>query len=647
MDNINVFILAAGLGERLRPITNHIPKPLLPILGKPLLQVILDRISSLPVNKIGINIHYKWEIIKDWVQSSSYSKKIRLFLENPILGTGGAIKNAESILNESVFLVHNSDILSDLSLQTLVEKHLSSGNLITLAVHDDKEFNTVWIDMKGELKFIGKASHKILNELRQVAFTGIAVYSPEFMNFLPEGNSNVVDAWLKAVSSGFSVGTVDFTGCTWTDIGTPEAYSSVIFNKLKENGENLCIHPSVDCRRVEIDGYTVIEKGSIIEGIANFRNCILLPDSKIPDHSNLENSIVGPDYIINIEEPLKISQIMLNNLKQAFLSTPALALFFKGIEEITLIGTGGSDRKYYRIRDQGKTAVLMECSMNDTDYHRHITYTKFFRKYSVPVPELFGADTEKMLALFEDLGDLSLYSWLTCRNDNEQIKNMYRNVLDIIVNLHTKVTFNISECNLLGSRIFDYEHLRWETDYFTERFVCGLIGADIKDQKRLDEEFEGLAKKVDSFRKSVIHRDFQSKNIMITKGNIPRILDYQGARIGPPAYDIASILWDPYFRLDEKMRVQLLDYYIEKMKDSHDNNFDEADFLNTILPCRLQRHMQALGAYGFLAKVKGKSYFLKYVPQAFQYLKEETETVKKEYPVLYGVVQNLQEKIRY
>src|SRR4030042_4593141 len=137
----SVFILAAGLGERLRPITDHIPKPLLPILGKPILQSVLEKIIALPINNIGINLHHKRNIIENWIKHSAYFENITLFPEDPLLGTGGALKNAEVFLKNGPFLVHNSDIISTIDLKKLLEFHISSGNLATLAVHNYPEFN--------------------------------------------------------------------------------------------------------------------------------------------------------------------------------------------------------------------------------------------------------------------------------------------------------------------------------------------------------------------------------------------------------------------------------------------------------------------------------------------------------------------------
>ena len=646
MKKPNIFVLAAGFGERLMPITSHIPKPLLPILGKSILERVLEKVSAVPHNEIGINIHYKWEMISDWIHTSQYSSKIIIFHEPAKLGTGGALKNAGIFLQNSTFIVHNSDILSDINLNDLIELHKLSGNSATLAVHSRDEFSNVWIDDNNAVKFVGDISPEKQKGLRRVAFTGIAAYSSPFLDFLPAGPSSVVDAWMRASDAGQQVGTVDFTGCSWSDIGTPEAYSAAVFQALKKDGESVYIYPSVACSDINFGSYTVIEKGSIVTGHAFLRNCILLPGSRVAEDSFIENAIVGPDLIINVDEPLSRHPLLPLELTSKLFNNTVAQLY------ISSIGTGGSDRSYFRIKDKDKSYVFMECSCNDRDFERQLLYSHFFKKYLVPVPDLIGrdaCDSRNMLndnklsghAIFEDLGDLSLYSWLKCRREPKRIEALYRRVLDILITLHTTATTHVSECPQLQSRLFDYEHLSWETAYFIDRFVCGLMELDIGDRGLLNEDFSRLARQVDAFRKTIVHRDFQSQNVMVTEGDIPRLIDYQGARIGPPAYDLASILWDPYFALDPAMRERLNDYYTEGIKDFFRDEFDIEEFRRTIIPCRLQRHMQALGAYGFLSKVKGKSYFLKHIPQALLYLKEEIEMVKTEYPSLYELIQRI------
>src|SRR5512139_2726822 len=96
---LNIFLPAAGLGERLRPITNHLPKPLLPILGKPIIEGILEKLAVVCDGKIGINLHWKPEMLRVWAAFSPWAGRISFFPEDPILGTGGALKNAGTFLS--------------------------------------------------------------------------------------------------------------------------------------------------------------------------------------------------------------------------------------------------------------------------------------------------------------------------------------------------------------------------------------------------------------------------------------------------------------------------------------------------------------------------------------------------------------------
>jgi len=642
----SIFILAAGLGERLRPITGHIPKPLVPILGKPVLESILEKVSALPAVAIGVNLHYKKELIEGWLKQSIFSDKVTLFPEDPVLGTGGALKNAEGFLKDSDYLVHNADVLSDIDLEELLVFHKASGNLATLAVHAYPEFNNLVLDENGYLLEIGALCSLCRKPTsRLLAFTGIAVYAPEFLKFLPEGASSVVHAWTQAISSGQRIGTYDVTGCSWTDIGTPTSYAKAVFNELRRTGETVYVHPSITwCGRVQIDGHIVIEKDSSCNQETGLKNCIVLPQTEIPggntdntspecfltlfwgagcdvksqEKRSFENCILGPGFKINLAES---------------------DLFDSTGSDTMLIGQGGSDRKYYRVRKDGKSAVLMQCSTDDHDFQRHIEYTRFFQKYLIPVPELIDTDSANKNALFEDMGDISLYSWLKCPRRPEHRAEIYKRVIDILVPIHTTATAHISECSLLKDRIFDYEHLRWETRYFMERFA-ETVGKVSAGSPALKDDFHRLATLVDSFPKTIIHRDYQSQNIMVTKGEIPRLLDFQGARIGPPGYDIASILWDPYARIDDAQRERILEYYLSAAMPLN-QSFKADEFVKTLVPCRLQRHMQALGAYGFLSAVKGKTYFMKYVPEGLRLLKEDTILAKKEYPALYALVKDL------
>jgi aminoglycoside/choline kinase family phosphotransferase len=282
----------------------------------------------------------------------------------------------------------------------------------------------------------------------------------------------------------------------------------------------------------------------------------------------------------------------------------------------------------------------MECRPEDPDFERHLAYTRFFAQHTVPVPALLTEDSASKRALFEDLGDTSLYAYLKLPRDHESIESMYRDVLRSLATLHTTATAHVGQCPLLEARVFDYDYLRWETTYFLDRFVTGLRRVAIENRPALDEELHRLAQSVFARPRVIIHRDFQCQNIMVHAGG-PRIIDYQGARMAPAAYDIASVLWDPYHRLDDGVRERLLAYYLGEMRADRAAAFDERAFLESLVDCRLQRHMQALGAYGFLSVVKGKKYFLKHVPEALRLLGEDASAARRDYPELARLIASL------
>lgn len=652
---VTLFLPAAGLGERLRPITEHLPKPLLPILGRPVMEIILGRVAHL-AGKIGINLHHGPEQIRDWVMRSPDAKRVTFFPEDPILGTGGALKNAAAFLSGGPFLVHNADILLDMDFARLIEAHLSSGNIATLATRRHPELSNVVVDENGLVIGVENPGESRSNETDdsraaiKVAYTGVAVYSPEILDFLPEGVSHATSAWLAASAAGRTVQALDVTGAPWADIGTPAAYAAAVLDALSAEGETVYRNPSVSCGTFEADGYVVLESGSGVGGGARLRNCIVMPGARVS--GSHENRIIGPGYSVDIAEtemqpPLRAANNKTMSLSDALFAdyherkrgpTPqgpggktALAFF---------IGFGGSDRRYFRVRTDGGSAVLMECLPGDDNFERHIQYTRFFASHGIPVPELLAVDSSRKRALFEDLGDISLYSRLKLIRDVKHAMDIYRKAMEILAALHARATQRASECPLLLEMVFDYHHLRWETTYFLEQYIHGLRGMAARETNALEEDFHRLASRVDALPKTIIHRDFQSQNIMVEEGGSPRLIDYQGARMGPPAYDLASVLWDPYARLDDGMREDLVAHYVAARR-AGDKDFSEDELRESLLPCRLQRHMQALGAYAFLSRAKGKRYFLKHVPEGLRLLREDASEARGDFPALYELVGRL------
>ncbi|PYJ16139.1 MAG: hypothetical protein DME94_05415 [Verrucomicrobia bacterium] len=131
------FVLAAGVGKRLRPLTDDLPKPLIPIFQKPLITFALDHLSGVGVDKYVINTHRRPELFQSFFNRSDYAgQSVTLVHEPELLETGGGIKNAERYFGSDPFITYSGDILTDVNLQPLIEEHFRRGNDVTLALRD-------------------------------------------------------------------------------------------------------------------------------------------------------------------------------------------------------------------------------------------------------------------------------------------------------------------------------------------------------------------------------------------------------------------------------------------------------------------------------------------------------------------------------
>jgi NDP-sugar pyrophosphorylase family protein len=224
---MKAMLLAAGLGTRLRPLTDTRPKALVEIEGEPLLAIALRRLAQAGVREVVINLHHFGEQIEAWVAEHGASgMRVAFSRETELLDTGGGLKQAAWFFDDGKpFLVHNVDVLSDIDLASMVRSHEASGALATLAAMPRPTARPLLFDEAGRLCGRVDASGERLvvpvdAPPTRLGFCGIHVLSPEVFEHLHEvGRFSVVDAYLRLAVAGKRIRAFRVDGARWRDAG--------------------------------------------------------------------------------------------------------------------------------------------------------------------------------------------------------------------------------------------------------------------------------------------------------------------------------------------------------------------------------------------------------------------------------------------
>jgi mannose-1-phosphate guanylyltransferase len=224
---LTAVVLAAGLGTRLRPLSHQVPKPLFPILNRPLLGLILTQLEAAGFKRVAINTHHRAADLNLFVESQGpWNLEVFLSHEPVILGTGGGLRQLADFLGESPFLVINGDILTDLDLAAVSRTHPPDA-LATMILHDYPRFNNVWLDNSQRIIAFGAAPAGI-SATAPLAYTGIQVVSPRIFSFLLPGKAvSIIDTYRQAIARGEQVIAAVRHGFYWQDIGTPQDYLEI------------------------------------------------------------------------------------------------------------------------------------------------------------------------------------------------------------------------------------------------------------------------------------------------------------------------------------------------------------------------------------------------------------------------------------
>lgn len=305
------FVLGAGLGTRLRPLTHERPKPLVPIFNKPLITFAFDHLISAGISRFVVNTHHRPEAYSRWLGESNGQAVYRgcpvSFCHEPmLLETGGGIKNAAALIGDEPFVVYNGDVLADFPLQELIASHASSGLIATLALRSSGTERRIQCDpvtgritdMRGLLG--GRSEPAFL-------FTGVSVFSPEIFQHIPAGAVvSIIPVLVDLMRQGAPVGGVVIDEGLWFDIGNIPSYMGV-HRMLSAGGHSFSYLPEGSLRPVEsgacihrealISGCSTVAAGAEIGEGARLENVIVWPGAKVDAGIRLNDAVVMSEGI--------------------------------------------------------------------------------------------------------------------------------------------------------------------------------------------------------------------------------------------------------------------------------------------------------------------------------------------------------------
>ena len=279
-------------------------------------------------------------------------------------------------------------------------------------------------------------------------------------------------------------------------------------------------------------------------------------------------------------------------------------------DSISVLSADASFRQYYRATKSDTSYAVMDCPPEKENLESFLLITEKLKNAKLNVPEIFEVDREKGFLVMTDLGD-NLYSK---KLNDETVYCLYTDALEAIVKMQTKVDYSELED---FDKYYEEENNLF-TDWFLKKHLKTELDATL--EKEITLEFNKINSIIKSIPKTFVHRDYHSRNLLITDTNNPGIIDYQDAVIGPVTYDLVSLLKDCYVSWNDGLVEDMLESFFNRMKSSTINNI--SDFRYWFEITGLQRHIKAIGIFSRLNYRDNKNSYLKDIPRTYTYIKK-------------------------
>jgi aminoglycoside/choline kinase family phosphotransferase len=279
-------------------------------------------------------------------------------------------------------------------------------------------------------------------------------------------------------------------------------------------------------------------------------------------------------------------------------------------ETIERLPVFGSVREFYRLYGAKDTRVVIY-DENENQFKLFIEKAKLFASLDVKISRIYESSASQKLVIVQDLGDISLEEIIN-KNETADRLSYYRKVIDILTGWQKRFDSSPKLMDTYELPEYDIDFAFNESRLFINRFLKRCTDNSCTWIAELKPQFVDLAMKASDIRKTLMHRDFQARNIMWHEGE-PYFVDFQACMLGPYTYDLAALVYDNHVDLTDDEKQKLIDYFFKYYPDG-----DREDFY----VAALQRTLQAVSAYAYLSRQVGKTQYEKYIPKGLQHLKE-------------------------
>jgi aminoglycoside/choline kinase family phosphotransferase len=260
----------------------------------------------------------------------------------------------------------------------------------------------------------------------------------------------------------------------------------------------------------------------------------------------------------------------------------------------------------------------------------------------IEVPLVIEVHPEQGWVLLEDLGDITLLKKLQDLANPERERFLFERVIDCLVRLQYLASPQKKPAEIEAYRLsFDFEKLMWEVNFTIEHFYLQHLKRvfSATDEQKLRSGLSEICQILASEEKVLTHRDFHSRNVMVAPGDRLVMIDFQDARLGPAQYDLASLLRDSYYQIEEAQIDRLVDYYIAKWEAVSGNFVDRNHFRRVFDLMSVQRNFKAIGSFASFSNLRNNSQYLKYIGNTFENIRR-TLTKYPEFHDLREVLTN-------